>query len=1264
MLFSCSLLFLLSSVTSYQFLVTNDDQLERFLCNSSPLTEDTIVVLSANITHIIDNVSFCIINTTYSLTLTSDSLLSAVVHCNGSILQPTTGFAFINVHNLTLQRLVWSGCGGYLRGSTMKFVNSTNFYFTWHHLAVLLFSRVNNLLIKNLNITSYYGFALLAINPFHASIDNVSISTLSARRDNYFGSGILLLFSDGTGTTELSSVTVTINNSDIYGNSETYSRNAKCLSEFPEIKKHGPVINAAGITVLYTQQNYSANVVITNSNFCNNIGHLVAGAILILHYDTEASIHTEISRSFFTKNLIIDRCPGVSLSFFEYFSETSYNFGNESSLEQLLVKKCTFEKHGWAGFLNIGINTVMFLGSHNPPNNNKSTNFIFTDVIFIYNVAIGSSCIYAETYNRDSKNRRIQIVLRNVIASFNIQYQYLGTGDQQYRYSIFPVIKNSGVFTVSNINKIFIERSGNFSNNFGSVFNITNTDVVLDGKLNFERNIGEIGSVFVLQGSSVMYLADGLKAKFINNKAVTHGGAIYGYDYRCLYKRKEKCLCMIQTKDFNSNITMYFDNNIATESGSAIISTNIYNCYIDGNFYNASAAANYLNKISDGTLDNGLSTFSTKLCTCDKGHCITFTERITVYAGQTLHIPITALDDIGQKAYSEVSVGLFQKRTISFARTKKFFVPIFSWYVSNSKKVIISHKKCSIVFVTLFKRKDDDGLGNKYLVVTGRQGYTVQSQQLKLPIDLEEDCPIGFQFDTEMGICKCSPILNNLAYIPFCKITLHLNRNSFPVISISKPSNFITVWIGLISNGTNSSYFGVASSCYIYCNFNPMYTTFIVNGSEIILANSSNTSDSISICIDNREGPLCSQCITGYSAVFGSSECKQCSNWWLLTIIVYAAAGPLLIYLLYALKLTLTTGTINSFIFYGQVLAIVANPELHHSYFFNFILLSKSLVALFNLSFYYPLCFYDGMSELMKSGIGLAFPFYLLIIVIGLIIASRYSVKLSNRLSHSSVQVLVTIVHLSFSRLLTSVLITFSSVKIHTNTTETPLLVWEYDATIEYGKGGHLILVIITSVMVGPLLCVYMIVLLGGRLLLKINMLREYLRPVYEAIHAPYKTNKEFCFTAQVLLVLFVYILYDQLRDWHHFLFLYILMAVLISYCVINVYFAPLKAAWLNILNLFLLLIILLRSLTVWYLLHYEDSEKLIILIFIFNLIFLLMFMGILCIHILWVRGKLVNFFIPFNKRSNHSVNTQRRCSRNNNSYGSFSDFREPLLSP
>ena len=68
--------------------------------------------------------------------------------------------------------------------------------------------------------------------------------------------------------------------------------------------------------------------------------------------------------------------------------------------------------------------------------------------------------------------------------------------------------------------------------------------------------------------------------------------------------------------------------------------------------------------------------------------------------------------------------------------------------------------------------------------------------------------------------------------------------------------------------------------------------------------------DKESLYLKNRTGTFCSQCAPGYSVVLGSHDCIRCSNWWLLTIIIYIIAGPLLVYLLYAFKLTLTAGKI------------------------------------------------------------------------------------------------------------------------------------------------------------------------------------------------------------------------------------------------------------------------------------------------------------------------------------------------------------------
>ena len=181
--------------------ITKDYELEEFLCSGTQLLNDTTVKLSTNIHHFIRNVSFCIINTTYSLSITSNSSQQAVIQCNDSIIQPTSGFAFTNIQDLTLQRLVLKGCGGYLKGlDVMKLINSTDspLTFSQNHSAVLLFLHVNTLLINEVTITYYYGFAVFAINPSNASINHseISVSYGGKHGMNGFGSGIFLFFTD------------------------------------------------------------------------------------------------------------------------------------------------------------------------------------------------------------------------------------------------------------------------------------------------------------------------------------------------------------------------------------------------------------------------------------------------------------------------------------------------------------------------------------------------------------------------------------------------------------------------------------------------------------------------------------------------------------------------------------------------------------------------------------------------------------------------------------------------------------------------------------------------------------------------------------------------------------------------------------------------------------------------------------------------------------------------------------------------------------
>ena len=650
--------------------------------------------------------------------------------------------------------------------------------------------------------------------------------------------------------------------------------------------------------------------------------------------------------------------------------------------------------------------------------------------------------------------------------------------DRSYRISLFAI---------QNIGNLLLNGSSSFTDNYGSVFGVLNTKIVLEGMLHFENNSAYTGSVFNVIGSSWFILNDGLNAKFIGNSAVTKGGAIYAYN-------EQTQECMFTAPD-GSNISMLFHDNTASYSGSSIFSNNLYNCLAGNKSFITSDAKTFYHNISNGTLDRELSTVVDRLCICWQQNIFNCTnlDGTIVYPGMTLHFPVAALDVFNQVTFTEISLILLNHGTVY---ESKFYTLDKKWYLESPMQ-IIAQSNCTMVNVTFFKHTSnyhDDDPVLTLLIKLSQDLSNFHIQNHLVP----RECPVGFDFYESSHKCDCSHVFHNFNHQPVCKIS---SDGYNPLITITLPVTTMSHWnwIGIINN-KNVTSFGVSIDCYIYCNFNSKYDTYIINDNNksILITALNKLNDKESLCLKNRAGPLCSQCAPGYSVVFGSNDCIRCSNWWLLTIIVYGIVGPLLVYLLYAFKLTLSSGKINGIIFYAQIISIgrvlyLTKNSGPNSYF----IIVYGLISLINLTinFNLPLCLYDGMTELWKSGIGLMFPVYLLTIVIGLIIISRYSVRLSNRIADSSVQVLVTVVHLSFTTLLSSTLDVFTPAYIYTNTTDVPLKVWQKDGTVEYGKGGHLILMIVTGVVVGSILITYLTVLLAGRPLMKINKVREYFRP-------------------------------------------------------------------------------------------------------------------------------------------------------------------------
>ena len=1233
-------------VTAHQINITKDYELEEFLCSGTQLLNDTTVKLSTNISHFIRNASFCIINTTYSLSIISNSSQQAVIQCNDSI-QPSRGFAFTNIAKLTLQKLVFKHCGGYLKGlDVMKLINSTDspLKFSRNHSAVLLFLHINTLLINEVTITYYYGFAVFAINPSNASINHSEISTSYGGKQgmNSFGSGIFMFFTDIIDVQPFTPLKVFINNTVFKTNYAHHPSNT-CLSDLMKLNiERLPIVNAAGLTVLYTQKNFTAEVYVSQSSFISNRGALT-GVVLVMYFNSVTQSQTVILSTILKNNFINEPCPGMCISLFFHVSNKKQNYIESNQLFPLTIFNCSFLYHLGRTRTALGLIYILFHYSLKVYTIVKFKKVNFTS---IHSSGTGT-CLYALSDVHDSNSLRndyVQVIMENITAEKNFQNH-----EFQLPYKI-------SLFAVQNIGSLLLNGSSSFTDNYGSVFGVMNTKIVLEGMLHFKNNSAYIGSVFIVIGSSWFILNDGLNAKFIGNSAVTKGGAIYAYN-------EQTQECMFTAPNGSNNISMLFHDNTASYSGSSIFSNNLYNCWAGNKYLTLLDAKNFYHNISNGTLDGGLSTVVDRLCICWQQNSFNCTERFqgtVVYPGMTLHFPMAALDVFNQVTFTEISLVLLNYGSIS---ETTFYTFNKKWYLESPMQ-IIAQSNCTMINATFLKptsnNHDDPVL--PLLIKLSQDLSNLHILNFLVP----RECPVGFYFYESSQKCDCSHVFHNFGYQPVCKIS---SDGYNPLITITLPVATLSHWIGII-NIKNVTSFGVSADCYRYCNFNSKYDTYIINDNNksILITASNKLNDKESLCLKNRAGVLCSQCAKGYSVVFGSNDCIRCSNWWLLTIIVYGIAGPLFVYLLYAFKLTLSSGKINGIIFYAQIISIgrvlyITKDNSPNSYF-NIV---YGLISLINLSinFKLPLCLYDGMTELWKSGIGLMFPVYLLTIVIGLIIISRYSVRLSNRIADSSVQVLVTVVHLSFATLLSSTLDVFTPAYIYTNTSDVPLKVWQNDGTVEYGKGGHLILMIVTGVVVGSILITYLTVLLAGRPLMKINKVREYLRPIYEAIHAPYEHNKEFFFSFSIILVAFLYLLsYIFIGSNNSIVDLAIGIPVTGLYFTIAAFSRPFKEMYINILNVVIFTVTGIVVGTVWFTYINTLNTAFTIVSATCNTLAILVLVSFILIRIPFTKRLSTKFDMIFKgfKLNKDSISSHRQRVMLEGSFFQSCDEREPLL--
>ena len=169
-----------------------------------------------------------------------------------------------------------------------------------------------------------------------------------------------------------------------------------------------------------------------------------------------------------------------------------------------------------------------------------------------------------------------------------------------------------------------------------------------------------------------------------------------------------------------------------------------------------------------------------------------------------------------------------------------------------------------------------------------------------------------------------------------------------------------------------------------------------------------------------------SVCGSNLGISLGSSPCTPCSDDWYIDLmgIVVAAfiAGIALVILMLALNLTVAVGTLNGIFFYANIVATNADIYFLPSTAPNFVTVTV-LISWLNLDIGFDVCFIkteisDGVvdiHEIHKALLQLAFPIYVIFLVIVVIVASERSSKFAKIIGKGNpVAVLATMIMACF----------------------------------------------------------------------------------------------------------------------------------------------------------------------------------------------------------------------------------------------------------
>ena len=1097
--------------------------MEYYFCQNG-LQSDTTLILLPSTNHTVSFDKFCMVQNVTNVTIRG-STGHVLISCIGK----GSGFGFFNTTNLHIENLSFIGCGNEIQlpPNVKQFTNESDIYMGPGQKAVLLFTHCHNTRLISVTITGQYkGIGVLSINGYGnaTTVSNVSVTrkaicqnAVSLSDFSCAGGGIVFVYIETEMSLKIRNVKLTISNSKFARNTQLFMTYTNIADFFSPSYPQSPILCSSGITLIISSNKHALNVSFHQIKIFNNYNTHI-GAMLVVYHRTLLAHNIVMTGLNITENYLIPyngrNAISAGLSFLVSGQKKAIAINRVSSSHSTItITESTF----LSNYATRGV-AMLYLAQ---PYSYVNVDVHIKNCTFFHNsVTVSGSAMYIEMSKikyKDSPPSILNILLSEVQATDNKFWSSNFENDKQYHYGV-------PVFSFNDITKVTVNDCQVFNNN-GSAIQVYNTILEMQNNFRCENNTSINGGCLQLQGLSLLQLTETTNAVFIGNKALVSGGAIYG---NILGIHTDVCTIQPYAGISKFKYPFVFESNRAHLDGDDVKITNIYDCLL---LFNKTLQEQILKKDF---------TFYRKLFHLQNNHsnsisgkeyvieiCKNARPKVSYFSGQTVVLPTSVLDRARQPVSAQILATINTFSTYSIQLTSEAY---HSLYPTD----------CNILNFTMTTKANYPISGQLWLQGTfNMKAYFAFDFQI-LP------CPIGFAIsETNKHACTCSPFLKNLKSEIVCDIDK-------AVVQLPPMS-----WFGKgVKYNSSEAYSSICPPDYCSIGHTTSYNATLPDP----------------LCKYNRTDVMCGQCQPGLSQVFGSFECIECSNLWILTVIGYMVVGIVIVLLLFYMKLTIASSLLGGIIFFANLSAVSLHMNLLSSNPYTFPV--RILMAALNLNIGYSVCFYNSMDTVTKTAMQFAFPMYLWLIVLALVVTSRYSVRISNLIVGSSVQVLVTLIHFSFAKLLMTICDVFTSAEIQylnsNNGLSYKLLVWYFDGNERYIAGRHFPLfcasIVTLIVFILPYLCFTMVVFRIGRLS-RCLWINRRLGPFIDTFCGPYKSKYRYWFSVRLWIVTLLYVAYATLRGIHPQILLILNIIVTFLFMSLQVYIKPFNSQIANVMD-------------------------------------------------------------------------------------------------